>query len=84
MSMMQVRRQGLDFRFVDDGGFTLRAENGFLLKGSAIDDILYVSDYYKAGYPHSFAVTTRNSTTKRQFKELHDEKNDKVDEDSHP
>src|SRR5271154_3898447 len=84
MSMMQVRRQGLDFRFVDDGGFTLRAENGFLLKGSAVDDILYISDYYKAGYPCSFAVITRYSAMKRQFEELPDEKNDEVDEDSHP
>src|SRR5271154_1252957 len=84
MSMMQVRRQGLDFRFVDDGGFTLRAENGFLLKGSAVDDILYISDYYKAGYPRSFAVITRYSAMKRQFEELPDEKNDEVDEDSHP
>ena len=82
MSMMQVRRQGLEFEFVGKESFKLSAKNGFLLQGTAAGNICFARDFGRVKHSHSVAITTRSAGRKRAIEEIdgNDENNEVIEE----
>jgi gag-polypeptide of LTR copia-type/Domain of unknown function (DUF4219)/Zinc knuckle len=84
MSMMQVRKQGLEFQFVGKESFKLSAKNGFLLQGTAAGNICFARDFGCVKNSHSVAITRRSAARKRGIEEADDDddENDEMIEES--
>jgi hypothetical protein len=82
MSMMHVRRQGLEFEFVGKESFKLSARNGFLLQGTAAGNLCFARDFGRVKSSHSVAITTRSAARKRGVEEIDvkDENNEIIEE----
>jgi transposase InsO family protein len=70
LSLMGLHEQGLSFAFVEDtpiGAFTITSRrHNFQLDGTAIDKILYATEYPDSQPLSTFAVTARNQSHKRK------------------